>query len=179
MNHNGEYRPNRSSFLITQPGQRSNKPTTHQPSRPTMHQYFYRGQVTLGINPLQVAKDLESDGRHLAAGMEYARQGKITDAKRGVKACMAVGRTADAATIYLAAGMPREAIECTLECTGDDAFRAAKLFLEHSETEAAHECAKRYLEGKDAATICKDEKKILFRIFCRAGDETMANQFIV
>lgn len=170
MKHHGEYRQNRSGFLITQAGERTNKPTVHQ--------HFYKGHLALGTSPLQIAKDLETDGRQRAAGIEYARQGKTTDAERCARACMAAGRTADAAAIYLVAGIPREAIRCTQDCRGDDAFRAAKLLLEHSEIKAAQGCAERYLEGKDVASIGPDDKKILLRIFCLAGDMAMANKFI-
>jgi hypothetical protein len=160
----------RAGFLIASKGQRSGKPI--------LHQRFYSGQMMLGDNPLKVAGDLEAGGKHLAAGIEYARQGRAQDVERCADACAKAGHPVDAARIYLTAGMPHEAIGCTEGCEGSDAFRAATLFLDNSEVWAARKCAERYLEGMDATAIPADEKKILLRIFSRAGDAAMANKFL-
>jgi hypothetical protein len=140
----------------------------HSASQPPAHRRFYTG--LLGTSPSGVAMDLENRKQYRAAGILYALQGMKEDAGRCAGACMAAGRQVEAAQVYLTAGMPHEAIECARECKGADAFSAAKLFLDHSEIEAAGECAGQYLQGNDAKSIASEERAIIYRIFCRAGD---------
>lgn len=141
----------------------------------TTQRRFYAG--LLGASPLGTAQDLEAGGYHGPAGRLYAWHGCKEAAGRCAVACAGKGYRVDAAAIYLTAGMLQEALECAQNCAGKDAFLAAKLFLEHAQTWAAEMCAKHYLEGKGTTAVPMEEREILFRIFSKVGDPTMANLF--
>lgn len=141
-----------------------------------------------GISTRSVANNYERQGDYLGAGLVYAKDNDKNNALGCAKKCETEGNNLGAARIYFELGMRREAITHARKCTGPDAFKAAKLLLDGMETTMAKECADVYVKyiegwGPDNTGIREKipcgESATLLRIYSKAGDAKMAEQFTV